>query len=345
MRRILCWGFLAACFFLAEPSIGFSKEMDPAGTPHIWGDFRAGAGEAALIWIAPAGRLRDVVFSLMPEDRPDGRGQSDGRVISRGRMAPWEPVPGRRILLGTLAVPAGVAPGDYTLVLKGQHRLRPWRAARSITVRARSRGETDLFLSRRMSRILRAPDPSKAEQARRLWKVLGRFQPSALHHSAAFVLPVRGHRISSPFGFRRRYCYPDGEKRVVRHNGVDLAVPAGTPVRSCGAGRVVLAEDRIITGKTVVVEHWPGVFSLYYHLQRILPAAGDLLATGDVLGEAGSTGFSTGPHLHWEVRIFGIPTDPMALLQRPLVDKSLILSKIGIYTKKRGGDLYRRYPD
>jgi murein DD-endopeptidase MepM/ murein hydrolase activator NlpD len=90
----------------------------------------------------------------------------------------------------------------------------------------------------------------------------------------------------------------------------------------------VFAGPRMVSGNTAVVEHLPGVYSLYYHLSVISVKKGDRIEAGDPIGRVGMTGLATGPHLHWEVRVDGIPVDPDELLKQPLVDKARILATI-----------------
>jgi murein DD-endopeptidase MepM/ murein hydrolase activator NlpD len=78
----------------------------------------------------------------------------------------------------------------------------------------------------------------------------------------------------------------------------------------------------------VIIEHLPGLYSLYYHLDKIHIAEGTLVEAGTLLGESGSTGLSTGPHLHWEIRVAGENADPDAFMARPVLDKAAILSKL-----------------
>jgi murein DD-endopeptidase MepM/ murein hydrolase activator NlpD len=92
--------------------------------------------------------------------------------------------------------------------------------------------------------------------------------------------------------------------------GLDLAAPVGTPVYSSGDGIVRMARNRIVTGETVVIEHLPGVYSLYYHLDEISVEEGEEIAVGAMIGTVGSTGLATGPHLHWEIRVAGVPVSP-----------------------------------
>jgi len=80
-----------------------------------------------------------------------------------------------------------------------------------------------------------------------------------------------------------------------------------------------MAQSRIVTGNTVVVEHLPGVFSLYYHLDEIRVEEGVLVAGGQEIGTVGDTGLATGPHLHWEMRVGGVPVSPEDLMDHPLL--------------------------
>ena len=97
--------------------------------------------------------------------------------------------------------------------------------------------------------------------------------------------------------------YTDKKTSTSLHYGIDYGVPTGTPVHSCAEGKVVLAENRISTGWSVVVEHLPGLYSLYYHMDSLNVQEGQYVKQGEKLGLSGATGLATGPHLHWEVRL------------------------------------------
>ena len=98
------------------------------------------------------------------------------------------------------------------------------------------------------------------------------------------------------------------------HSGTDFRSPAGTPVKALSNGRVALVDDLFYTGKTVVVDHGEGLFSLYGHLSETEVDQGHELLAGDVVGKVGSTGRSTGAHLHLSVKLLGERIDPLALL-------------------------------
>lgn len=118
-----------------------------------------------------------------------------------------------------------------------------------------------------------------------------------------FSSPTTATRRTSFFGDRRIFAYSNGTSATSLHYGVDFGVPRGTEVRACGGGKVVMAETRITTGWTVVIEHLPGLYSLYYHNNELKCNVGDIVKTGDLIAYSGSTGLATGPHIHWEMRL------------------------------------------
>jgi len=108
--------------------------------------------------------------------------------------------------------------------------------------------------------------------------------------------------------FSRRYHPILREWRL--HTGIDLAAATGTPVYAAESGRVVRAEYMTGYGNTVIIDHGGGIATLYAHMSRIEVTNGQMVARGREVGRVGSTGWSTGPHLHFEVRIKGVPVDP-----------------------------------
>jgi Peptidase family M23 len=102
------------------------------------------------------------------------------------------------------------------------------------------------------------------------------------------------------------------------HSGLDLRVPFGGPIRAANAGRVVLAADLYMGGKTVIIDHGLGVFSSYGHMSKLLVKRGEAVKKGQIVGLCGSTGRSTGPHLHWSFKVLDARVDPEAMLRLPL---------------------------
>jgi murein DD-endopeptidase MepM/ murein hydrolase activator NlpD len=129
----------------------------------------------------------------------------------------------------------------------------------------------------------------------------------------AFSAPVRGYAINSPFGLRKLAI----EARARAHKGVDIAAPKGTSVFTAAEGRIVrTGYDAGGYGAFIEVRHPNGLSTLYGHLSRIDVASGDLVTSGQRIGLVGSTGYSTGPHLHFEVRRSGAQVNPAKILGR-----------------------------
>jgi murein DD-endopeptidase MepM/ murein hydrolase activator NlpD len=125
-------------------------------------------------------------------------------------------------------------------------------------------------------------------------------RPPSAH---GFIWPVRGN-LSSPYGWRWGRM----------HQGIDLATRTGTPIAAAAAGTVTVAGWRGAYGQMVVIDHGDGVSTAYAHQSAIGVTVGQAVQQGTIIGAVGSTGRSTGPHLHFEVRINGSATDPLPYL-------------------------------
>lgn len=139
----------------------------------------------------------------------------------------------------------------------------------------------------------------------------GRGSYAALRYSGTWsgwgAAPIRaGYRISSGFGYR---IHPITGRRSF-HDGVDLACPYGTPIHAAAAGRVVYAGWYGAYGIAVIVDHGSGWSTLYGHCTSTTVGTGQIVSAGQVIGYVGSTGYSTGPHLHYSVRYYGSPRPP-----------------------------------
>lgn len=130
-----------------------------------------------------------------------------------------------------------------------------------------------------------------------------------------FSIPAAA-AMNSPFGTRRSY---NGGDISGFHSGADFASAPGTAIFAAANGTVVLADELNIRGNSVVLDHGWGIYSLYAHMTTINVALGQTVATGDIIGTAGSTGRVTGPHLHWEVWVNGVPVNPLTWTQEIFV--------------------------
>ena len=129
-----------------------------------------------------------------------------------------------------------------------------------------------------------------------------------------FCPPLRKLIVTTPFGAKRII---NGKKHSV-HWGTDFRAPAGTPVYASLSGKVVLAREFYFTGKTVVIDHGAGIHTLYAHLSKINVKEGQYVKAGRMIGRVGSTGRSTGPHLHFGVYVSDLKADPMIALKTRL---------------------------
>lgn len=123
-----------------------------------------------------------------------------------------------------------------------------------------------------------------------------------------FIRPVSG-KIVSGFGYRVHPIF----RRVKFHYGIDIAASYGTPIRAAADGVVVFSGWRRAYGNTIIIDHGDGLATLYAHCSRLLVSEGSVVKQGQVIALIGSTGLSTGPHLHFEVRRYGEPFNPLSV--------------------------------
>ncbi|MDR2759080.1 MAG: M23 family metallopeptidase [Spirochaetaceae bacterium] len=231
---------------------------------------------------------------------------------------------GQAVKAALLAVPSTAASGSALIRVEGGvERI----AEIPVTIGNREFIFEEIALNQENTDLRILTDPKKVAESETLWRLISQ-TGTDLFAPGPFVPPVTSTRRTSFFGDRRVFRYVDGSSETSIHAGVDYGVPRGTPVTACAPGRVVLARPRIVTGNSVVIEHLPGVYSLYYHLDKIGVDEGAMVNARSPLGESGSTGLSTGPHLHWEIRVAGENADPDVLVARSVLDKALILSKL-----------------
>lgn len=152
--------------------------------------------------------------------------------------------------------------------------------------------------------------PTRISQINKLNDILYTNICDDVYSLKSFISPTTSTRYTSFFGDRRTYKYTNGKSSTSLHYGNDYGIPDGSEVKACSSGKIVMAENRISTGFSIVIEHLPGLYSLYYHLSEMNVKEGDFVEQGALIGKSGSTGLATGPHLHWEVRLNGEAVRP-----------------------------------
>jgi len=126
----------------------------------------------------------------------------------------------------------------------------------------------------------------------------------------SFMLPLEND-TSTLFGTKRIL----NKKRVSVHKGLDIKGKGGEEVKASNSGRVVLAEELFFGGNTIILDHGQGIYTIYMHLSEFNIGPEDIISKGEVIGFVGSSGRSTGPHLHFGVKVLNINTNPISLVK------------------------------
>ena len=207
-----------------------------------------------------------------------------------------------------VGVRASCPPGEYPVTVRGYDAYdEPLELKGTVTVADGGYiKEKIVIASAEKKKIFDAGlEEKKMLEYRKVQSIITRKRDEQLW-AGAFVMPAKG-RITSPFGTYRTFSTGGQE----RHLGVDVANKEGTPVRAANRGEAMLAEDLIVRGKAVIVDHGRGVFSIYNHLSAVAVAPGERVEKGQVIGYMGASGLATGSHLHWEMRVFKWVVDPL----------------------------------
>lgn len=153
-------------------------------------------------------------------------------------------------------------------------------------------------------------EEAKRRAARQAAKLAGVELPREAGAPGQLLWPVSGP-ITSPFGWRMHPIL----HRMILHRGIDIGVPTGTPVAAAAEGRIIVASYQGGCGNMVAIDHHGGLSTMYCHMSQIFVSVGQEVQRGQAIGAAGSTGLSTGPHVHFQVMQNGNPVDPMGFLR------------------------------
>ncbi len=291
MTRVRIAGCVSLCFglcmiagtpALAAPGGALSISVS-TGTPAL--------GDPVVVEVAASGAVDNLVV--------------------RWKGAAWpmrEIAPGRyEGLIGVdLEDPAGPAVVGAEGFLDGAR----VRAEAKVTISPRKFPVQELTLPKRMTEFDDATLVRIRAEAAELSRRFSRVTPPRWR--TPFLPPVEEYRPAN-FGARRVI---NGDPRMP-HSAVDIHLPEGTPVRAIADGRVAFAGEQFFGGRSVVIDHGGGVFSVYYHLREFSVTEGQELPRGDRIGSVGATGRATGPHLHFGVRVPGGRVDPTRLFALP----------------------------
>lgn len=270
-------------------------------------------GEAwALFWtLAPKGsvtrveatwRERPMVFHLLRDEPSPSLSPEDAETST---------VDARDIWVGLQGVHAMLRPQVYPLeVAFAFADGRQWRFQQPVNVQPAN------FLFEELTVPPEFLDPTAVQKENAQIQELMSTLTQPRRWDGPFHSPIENGAqcVTSLFGTRRKYN--DGQAWGY-HAGVDFCAGEGTPIYAPAPGRVVLARSLTIRGKAVVLDHGWGVYTGYWHMSKIAVQEGETVAPGDLLGYVGGTGRVTGPHLHWELWVGGVPVNPMTWLENP----------------------------
>jgi len=289
-------GFLLLFLGLALPLLCFSQYQEDKGESlsrietHL--DFRAlNPGDIIKVSIRGASGLKRAQVRF------------EGKTYTMGKG------PGQDEYFALVGLDLGFEPGIYSLrytfvFTNGDYDHKE----ESITVLAKEYPVKKLWVDEKFVTPPKEVMRRIEEESQILKSVYAIFTPEWMG-DGPFIVPSGGEVVPN-FGERRFF----NNKPRSAHSGIDISSPFGAPVIASNAGKVVLASDLYFAGKTVIIDHGLGVFSLYCHFSRFRVKRGESVQKGDVIGEIGSTGRVTGPHLHWGIKIQGSRVDPFSLL-------------------------------
>lgn len=216
-----------------------------------------------------------------------------------------------------------IVPLDYNQK-KGQHELEcyiidEWgeKSIEKINLSVKDRLFSKQYLKIDKKVAATTKNQKASEEFNKIFIPVRKNSASKAYFSEGFLWPLEGKRTTE-YGMRR---YVNGSLTSYRHSGVDIAAKTGTPIKATNAGQVVLSTYLIMTGHTVVIDHGLGIFSVYYHLNQRQVETHQMIERGQPIGTVGSTGFSTGPHLHFTMSHYDTNLDPdffIGLTSEPL---------------------------
>ncbi len=215
--------------------------------------------------------------------------------------------PSKDSFKAVLGIDLFTEPGTYNLAIS----MNGTVLSRSVTVTPKKYPIQKLKLPKGMVEL----SPENEARVEREQKKMGAIWPNETvrEWDGDFINPRDGN-IVTKFGVRRVI------NKIPKspHSGVDVEAEEGEAVRAPNNGTAVLIDDQFFSGKSLILDHGQGIYTMFFHLSKILVTPGQPVKKGDVVALVGSTGRSTGAHLHWGVRIQGARVDPLELIKLKL---------------------------
>ena len=266
--------------------------------------FRSLAGAALALCVMLPAHADSYISRLLNKPVPGGVAVVDLGPANQAPKATWQ---GKPVLvvkdqdarwLAIVGIPLTIKPGTSQQVNSGGRNL-------PFTVGSKKYPEQHITLKNQRQVNPNPDDLKRIEQELDVQVRAYRSFTPGTPSNLLLDKPVNG-LLSSKFGVRRFF---NGEERNP-HAGLDFAVPAGTPIKSPAAGKVILIGNYFFNGNTVFVDHGQGFISMFCHMSKIDVKVGDTVPRGGVVGRVGSTGRATGPHMHWNVSLNDARVDP-----------------------------------
>ncbi|AZO95729.1 M23 family metallopeptidase [Halocella sp. SP3-1] len=206
--------------------------------------------------------------------------------------------------LALIPISYWLKPGEYKLEINGQN----FNMLKDIKILPGNFRKSYLDVDSEKEEIVRPQSKETIERKKRDNQLINKARKNSSNTrlwQGKFIWPVDG-TISTPFG-ATRYI---NNRLQNRHSGLDIAASKETAVKAAASGIVKLAAELLVTGNTIIIDHGWNISSSYCHLDDIKVSAGQKIEKRDIIGSIGSSGFSTGPHLHWTVKVNGVFANP-----------------------------------
>jgi murein DD-endopeptidase MepM/ murein hydrolase activator NlpD len=194
-------------------------------------------------------------------------------------------------------------PGSYTLIINHDNITSRY------SIEVKNKKFPVKYITLESDKVFLSPENEKrADSEEALLKsIWNKITPNPLWIDK-FIKPIQSD-VTSPFGVKRII----NKKKESRHRGTDYKGKTGTPIKSINSGTVALTDNHFFGGNTVVIDHGLGLYSVYLHLSKKYVSNGDRVTKGDIIGLVGSTGRTSGPHLHLSIKLNGESINPESL--------------------------------